>query len=191
MASAALVFGQLPAREAERANVTVVVCDTFGGSITGAKVSLTSVGPKEMFTAVGGAAKFDRIPFGLYDVEVSLLGFKLRNERVRVYQSNLVFQISLELGYPHGYVRPELSGSVQPYVTGQSELWVRLMALYSSDLVENTVTSAGKFELAGMAPGKYVLLIFQKDTVLAMKPVDILGGKQVVEIVLDSSGKQN
>ena len=33
-----------------------------------------------------------------------------------------------------------------------------------------------------MAYGKYLLILFEKDKVLATKPIDVLGGKQAVEL---------
>ena len=183
---AALAVGQGVAQEPDLASVKAAVCDTFGQPVPGAKVTLTSVGPNETFTAVGGEARFDRIPFGLYDLEVRLPGFLTRKERIRVYQPSLIFQISLELAPTHSYERPELSGSIRSDVKARPDLWVRLTAIYSSDLVENAVDGSGKFELDGIAPGKYLLILFQKDKVLATKPIDVLGGKQTVELALES-----
>ena len=176
----------MTAQEADFASVKVAVCDSFGESIPGAQVTLTSIGPKEKFSAAGGEAKFDRIPFGLYDLEVRLPGFLTRKEQIRVYQPTLVFQISVELAPTHSYERAELAGSIRPDVKGRANLWVRLMALYSSDLVENAVDSSGTFELDGMAVGKYLLILFEKGKVLAMKPVDVRGGKQVIDVALTS-----
>ena len=58
------------------------------------------------------------------------------------------------------------------------------MPLYSSDLVENAVDDSGRFELDGMAIGRYLLLVFQKDKVLAMKPVEVLRSRRAIEITL-------
>src|SRR6185369_10935199 len=137
-------------------------------------------------TATGGEAEFDRMPFGLYGLEVRLVGFLTRKERLNINQPRLVFRTGLELGATHTYERPKLSGSIKPDVRDRPDLWVRLVAIYSSDLVENAVDSSGKFELDGMAHGKYLLFLFQKDKLLAMRPVDILGGNQVIELTLHS-----
>jgi hypothetical protein len=188
---ATLAVGQGPAAGADVASVRVAVRTTFGELVAGAQVTLTSVGPKERFTATGGEAEFRRIPFGFYDLEVRLPGFLPREERLRVYQSALVYQIGLELAPGHTYQRPDISGSLKPTVKGRSDLWVRAMALFSSDLVENAVDSAGTFTLVGMAPGRYLLFVFQKDKMLAVKPLEVLGGRQAVEVNLDSLGGRN
>ena len=179
-----LASAQTFAQEGGLASVKVIVCDTVGNPVAGARVSLTSVGPNQRFTAVGGEAKFESVPYGRYDLDVRLVGFEPWKQRVRVYQSSLVFFAGLELGATHSSERAELSGSIRPVVKGQSDLWVRLVAIYSSDLVENVVNNSGKFELDGMAPGKYLLLLFQGDKVLSMKPLDVLGGKQAVDMTI-------
>jgi hypothetical protein len=160
----------------------VIVVDTFGVHVSSANITLSSVGPTGKFASDGNAT-FDRIPFGIYDVEARLAGFLPRTERIRVYQPSVVINLGLEPGTTHSYERPELSG-VLSGPTRQLNLWVRLVAVYSSDLVENVVDGSGHFELDGMPPGKYLLLLFQKERVLAMKPLDILEGKQTIDLVL-------
>lgn len=169
----------------ETADIRVIVSDTSGRPIPGATVTLISVGPNEKFTATGGEAKFQKIPFGRYSLETRLLGFEPWKQVVRVYQPSLVFRIGLELGADHAYERAELSGAIKPGVGGRSDLWVRLMALYTSDLIENAVDSSGHFELNGMAHGKYLLFLFEKGKLLATKPIDVLGGNQIVELTLE------
>lgn len=172
---------QTRAQPLDVASVKALVSDSFGRSVHGATVTLTSIGPNQKFTRVGGEASFAKIPFGLYNVRVQLPGFLPRNEQIRVYQPNLVLKIGLELVATHSYERPVLSGSVSGDLKGRSDLWVRLVSLYSSDLVENNVDASGKFDLEGMAPGKYLLILLEKDQVLSMRPVDILEGKQEIE----------
>ncbi len=63
-----------------------------------AKVTLISVGPKDKFETTGKVTRFKQIRYGLYDVEVRLVGFKVRHERIAMYQPDLAFRIGLELG---------------------------------------------------------------------------------------------
>ena len=132
----------------------------------------------------GGEAKFEGIPHGLYDLDVRLLGFLPRTERIRIYQRNLVIQLGLELAPTHAYERPELTGTIKSIASRRSDLWTRLVALYSSDLAENAMDSSGKFELDGMAP-EVCAYRFSKDKVVATKDLEILGGKQSIEITLE------
>jgi hypothetical protein len=171
--------------EDEVASLAILVSTTFGEAVEKAPVVLTSVGPKTRFLANGSRARFARIPYGLYDVDIRLPGFLPRLERIRVYQRDLVIRMSLALAPTHAYERPELSGLIASSPTRRSEMWVRLVALHSSDLIENAVDDSGKFELDGMVPGQYVLLVLHKTDVLAAKPLEILGGKQLVRIPIE------
>jgi hypothetical protein len=179
---AAITNGKATAQGNDMATVKVVVHDTMGSRISGAKITLTSIGPKDKFTASGGETTFNQVPFGLYSLEARLLGFKTRTEQVGIYQPTLLFHVGLELEPRHSYDEAELSGTVKDEFKARSGLWVRLVRLYGSDFVENGMDSFGHFELDGMAYGKYLLILFENDKVLATKPIDVLGGKQAVEL---------
>jgi len=183
-AMAAFMTEQIVAQESDFANVKIVVFDTFGNPIQRAAVKLSSVVPGEIFTATGRDVVFKQVPFGVYDLELRVGGFLTRKERIGINQPSVVFQIGLQVGSTYSEPKPELAGSIKS-VKGSENLWVRLMAIYNSDFVEDAVDSSGKFELVGMAPGKYLLFIFQKDKLLATKPVDVLRGKQVIEMSLE------
>jgi hypothetical protein len=179
--AAILALANVAADPSDVSVVKVIVRDSFGRPLPGASVTLTSIGPNEIFRSVGGEAKFDKIPTGLYELDVSLPGFVPRKERLQIYQPNLTFRVGLDLGYNHNSVSPMLSGSAPDEWRGAPDLWVRLMPLYGGDLVENAVDRSGRFQLLGMYPGKYLLILFQGEKPLTMKPLDVLGGKQIVE----------
>lgn len=165
------------------ATVSVVVTDNFGYAVPGAKLTLTSVVPGEKFTGAGSEVKFERVPFGIYDINVELKGFLKRNERIDVSQHTLLLQIGIALGATHSQEQASLSGTIKWDAGGKRKnLWVRLMPIYSSELVEDAVDGSGKFELTGMAHGEYLLLLFEGSRPLATEPVHILGGKQTVEL---------
>ena len=182
---AAFTADQTVAQQSDFANVKIVVFDTFGNPIQSAAVKLSSVVPGEIFTATGGEVAFQQVPFGVYDLEVRVGGFLTRKERIGISQPSLVFRVGLQVGSTYSEPKPEIIGSVKSAVKGNQNLWVRLMAIYSSDFVEDAVDSSGKFELVGMAPGKYLLFVFQKDKLLATKPIEVLRGKQVIEMSLE------
>lgn len=176
-------LGQASAQVPDRANVNILVFTTFGDRVQNATVTLRAIGPDTMFKATGGDAQFPIVPFGLYDLDVELAGFLPRRERVRVYQSSLAIRVGLELASTHSYKPVKLSGSVEPNAKGKSNLWVRLVPLYNSELIDNSVDTSGQFELKGMAPGKYLLCLFQQDKLLAIKSVDLLQGEKIIRIV--------
>jgi hypothetical protein len=179
---AMIAIGTVLAQEGDVARVRVVVRDTFGSPVSPTRITLSAVGPDNQFVASRGDATFDQVPYGVYDIAVHLAGFITRVERVRIFQPNAAFQLGLELAGNHAYERAELSGAVNAAVKGRPDLWVRLIGFYTSDLVENTVDSRGHFELDGMAHGKYLLILFEKEKVIATKAVDVLGGKQNIDL---------
>src|SRR5579871_4088832 len=97
---------------AEESTVKIIVSDTYGLPLKDASVVLKSVGPHQVFTGKGGEAKFEEIPFGVYDVDIQLAGFPERQERIRVYQSSLVFRIGLRVPTGDGDERSLLSGTI-------------------------------------------------------------------------------
>jgi hypothetical protein len=59
---------------------------------------------------------------------------------------------------------------------------VRLLSLYGGELFENSVDDKGKFVLTGFAPGKYLLLLLDKDKIVSTQQLEILGGVKTVNI---------
>lgn len=132
LVAAAITSGataQPPAKEPNTASVEVILTDMFGAAVAGAKVTMASVVPGEQFAAVGGQARFDRVPFGTYDLQIRLVGFVPRIERLEIFQSSLIFRIGVALGY--------------------------------------------------------LLLLIESGQLLANRQVDIVGGKQTVEFIVE------
>ena len=157
------------------ADVTITVLSTFGRPIEGAQITLTNIGPQQEFHSQGGAATLQGVPYGLYQLEVRLNGFLPRQERIRIYQTKLQLQIGLELAPIHGYQQPEVVGSVEG-ATRTDKLWVRLIGLFTNDLVENRVDTSKKFRLVGMPAGRYVLLLFERGTLITAQQLDVNEG---------------
>jgi len=178
--------GLRPADDSEMVRLDFIISTTFGEPIAKAQVAVTSVGPKRSVTGItgpGGVVVFD-VPFGLYDVEAKSPGFEVRHERIAASQPTLHFRLGLVLGYPRSTVRSEITGSISQVGMGKTDLWVRLVSVFGSDFVENAVDSAGSFHLAGMAPGRYVLILFDRDQVVTTKTVEVSAGSKVVNIVV-------
>jgi hypothetical protein len=86
------------------------------------------------------------------------------------------------LVYTHAAVPPELQGTLSPVAAGNTDRWVRLLSLYGGGLFENSVDDKGKFVLTGFAPGKYLLLLLDKDKIVSTQQLEILGGVKTVNI---------
>jgi hypothetical protein len=170
----------------ESARVTIIVSDTLGLALQDASVVLTSVGPRQKFTAVGGEAKFEQIPFGQYDLEVRLPGFPTRETRIRVFQQSLALRIGLDVPMPHASQRMVVSGNVSN-AKDLSDMWVRLVTIYSNDFIENAVDRQGKFELVDIPPGPALLIVFQRHQIVATKATNVSERNQQVTIALNSA----
>jgi hypothetical protein len=191
VAATPFLIGQSTAPVLKVAHVRATVCDTFGVPVSEAVVTLTSAVGSDKVATTGGIADFENVPLGTYDLDVRLVGFLTRHERVEIQLPEVAFRIGLRLGHTEPSATPELTGVVKGGSNGRGDLWVRLMALYSSDFVENNVNGDGGFDLSGMASGKYLLVLLQKDKVLAVKPVDVLDRKQSIEVTVDSPNGMN
>lgn len=187
LALPAALFGVQLDPTSEKSSLTVIVSTTFGVPLEKAQVVLTSIGPKQRLTGLSGSrgeVSWKQVPFGLYEAEVIIPGFEARRERIGVYQQQLVYRLGVVLGYPHSSEHPQIVGSVFAAPGGSAGLWVRLVSLFGGDVIENAVDRAGGFHLTGMAPGLYVLILFEKEKLLATRSVELSGGSKTVKFSL-------
>lgn len=168
------------------ANVQVNVSTTFAEPISRSTVVLRAVGPAIHYKQLGGATlHFDRIPFGLYDLDVESAGFASRHERVGIYQKDLNLWIGLFPASLHGTQRSEIVGSITMKGDGHKDLWVRLVPLYASDFLEDRVTPGGIFQLGNVHPGRYFLLVFDQERLLLSKIIDYQSGKLTLTLIVE------
>ena len=125
-----------------------------------------------------------QVPFGLYEAEVRVPGFEVRREKIGVYQQELMYRLGVVLNYPHSTERPEIAGAVS-FPGSRKDLWVRLVSIFGGDVIENAVDHNGAFHLTGAAPGKYILVLLRKETVLATRAIEVLGGSTVVNFTVN------
>jgi hypothetical protein len=177
-------FEQQALAEEGAAIIRILVSTTFGESAGKVQAVLTGIGPKEQFNQTGEEIRFDHIPFGLYELEVQAPGFYPHREQVGIYQKEIWYRIGLSVAILHSEKRPELWGTVTPFREYSKDIWVRLMSVYSGDLIENRVEGSGHFEVAGLYPGRYLLFVFDKDRLIDWRSVDFLGGQQRVDVVI-------
>ena len=179
-------MGQEIEEISRKATVLVVVSDCFGKSIPDARVTLQQGQMEFRFVATAGTAKVHGIPFGLYDLKVEEPGFEPWHEPLRVYQSSMAIRAGIEVSAGHLYRRPEVMGSINGNLAAWPNLWVRLMPIYSGQLVEANVDRTGNFELDQMAVGRYLVILFSNDEVLATKALTVRGGKQSIDLAIQS-----
>lgn len=181
-------WAQQPVEDvSEVATVSVTASTTFGEPVGQVVAILNAIGPKARYRQYGDTISFRQIPFGLYDLEVQAAGFNTRRERVAVYQTEVRLWCGLLVSPLHSEERSEVVGSVALPKNIPADLWVRLVPLYSSDLVESRITPDGTFRVVGLEPGRYALLVFDKSRLIMTKPLDYYGGKLALNV--DLSGK--
>jgi hypothetical protein len=183
-----LCWGQIqqPTEDApELASVNISVSTTFGQPLSNPTVILREIGPTAEYKKSGdngGIVRFDGISFGLYDLEVYVAGFNTRRERLGVYQAKLNLSVGLVVA-PLDDSRPsEITGAITQRKGNPAALWVRLVPLYSSDFLEDHVTPAGTFHLSHLYPGRFVLLVFDRKSLIITKAVDYRGGKLTLNL---------
>ena len=166
----------------EVSTVELVVSTTFGAPVGKVLAILKGVGPQVQFRQIGATIKFEKIPFGIYDLEIQASGFSTRRERIGIYHPETYLWFGLFPSPIDEVERPELTGVIVPH--DGKDLWVRLVPLYSGDFIEDRVAASGQFHLTGLHPGRYVLLVFNKDKLVTTKPVDFRGGKSTLTVKL-------
>jgi hypothetical protein len=172
-----------PEEPPELATIELAVSTTFGGPVGRVEAILRAV-PNEQYRRLGDAIRFEKIPFGLYDLEVQAAGFSTRRERVAIYQHEVHLWLGLYVSPLHVDEYPEITGSIAPHESNPKDLWVRVVPLYSSDFVEDRVASSGEFHLRGVQPGRYLLLVFNKENLITTKSIDFRGGKLTLDLDL-------
>jgi len=168
----------------ELATISVNVSTTFGERVGPVVAILKAIGPKATYKQYGATINFERIPFGMYALEIQAAGFNIRREQVAVYQAEVQLWVGLVVSPRHSAERSEVVGSVALHDTSPADLWVRLVPLYSSDFVEGRTTSSGTFHLGGVEPGRYLLLVFNESNLLMTRVVNYPGGRLTLDLDL-------
>ncbi len=175
----------LPQVEADTASakVSIQVSTTFGERIPEAQVLIKEVGPAAQYKKSGAQLRF-KLPFGKYVIQASAAGFLTSSETVGIYQRDVFYRLGLAVAPPHSSERTEISGAIAPPPPDITDVWVRLLPVYTGGLIETQPDKSGGFHLVGIEPGRYVMLLFDKGRLLESKEVHFLGGKLTANLDL-------
>jgi hypothetical protein len=182
-------FEQPAETTVEVADVHISVLTAFGDALAKPTVVLREVGPRTEYRKVGddqGGIDLPGVGFGLYDLEVSAKGFAVLHERIGIYQSDFRLSVGLFVSQIHGSQRSEITGSVTMGGANTEDLWIRLLPMYSADFIEGHVRSNGTFQLGGLHPGRFVVLVFHKKELVSTKILDYDGGRIIVNLSVPS-----
>ena len=160
----------------EEARLRVVLSTTFGKPVGKAVAFLRAIGPSAEYEQASSNILFDRLPYGLYELEIQAAGFSKRQERVAIYQPEVSLRIGLVVSPGHLEKRSQIRGALVHSDTNPGTLWVRLVPQYSSDFFEDDVTAKGTFNFTDVPPGRYVLLVFSTEGLALAKQVEYVGG---------------
>jgi len=111
----------------------------------------------------------NEIPFGEYRIEGRLPGYYPDVRYVGVYQPKTRVVLGLTFDHELPQRPPSLSGRVTGLPSPVGSSFVRLIGVYSSVSLESSIGDDGRFCLAGVPPGLFVLLVVGEDGVHASR----------------------
>ena len=124
------------------------------------------------------------IPYGVYRTEVRLPGYFSDVKYVRIYQAEATVVMGLRFGEELPQTPPSLSGRVIGLSTPPGKTFIKLVGVYENVSIESAISSDGKFEIGGLSPGRFLLLVVSENGILAHRPLTIpyTGGPLDVEL---------
>ena len=162
------------------ATVEVLVFDTVGEINPRAKIVVF-----KDYDQKDCASKFRNsvatgVPFGIYRIKVSALGFETSERFVRVFQARTTVVVGLPVGRVDDGPEYKLRGRVvgKPLPPGR-KAFAKVTGVYTDFSMESQIDPDGGFELTGLLGGMHLLLVVSQDGILASRlvniPTDILG----------------
>lgn len=135
------------------------------------------LGSVEKYRQTGETLRFEKIPFGHYGIEIQAAGLLTRRKPVVIDRPEVHLWFGLFVSPLEGVGLAEVAGIIAPHESNPKALWVRLISLYSGDSLEDQVAPFGEFRFVDVYPGRYILVVFNKEKLIETQPVDISAGK--------------
>ncbi len=136
---------------------------------------------------VEDAATLER---GHYHTVIEANGFFSFSSAIELSDNDIEVRACLTVAPIEGTTRPwvKLTGSVTPESKAESKsLWVRLVGLYSDANLTATVGTRGQFSFSRLQPGRYLLILFDKNGIRSQEEVDVREGRGPVTLPHGSS----
>jgi hypothetical protein len=130
------------------------------------------------------------IPFGTYHLQAHKLLFAHTDRTIPAYQRNVWAVIQLNVDEENGPLRYRLEGTVTGLPSETDHFWVRAHCLYSG-VIADTQTKSGRFEIAGLPAGAYILTTRQGSRVLNTRNVLVPQQEQKSGVVVPVVIKPN
>ena len=157
--------------------IEVQAFTTPGERLANIVIDLIEVGSGKSLTSKFHGAEASRIPYGFYRVRISAPGFRSMERELLLDQPALTLRtqltVSMECG---GFAK--IDGSIQP-APGDRELWVKAVPAIGSGGSEAPVSRDGKFLIAGLDDGDYLLLVLDGKSIVYTRTLAAFGEKHV------------
>ena len=102
------------------------------------------------------------VPYGVYTLRVHIAGFWSAEREVRVFQPSVLTVVALEIGMganEGGLPTAIFDGKIRNMASPSTSLHIRLSGIYSTTIMDAKVESDGRFLLAGVPYGIYILAV--------------------------------
>jgi hypothetical protein len=113
------------------------------------------------------------IPYGVYRIEARLPAYFSDVRYLRVYQAKVTVVLGLRFGEELPQVPPSLGGRITGLSAPLGRIFVKLIGVYENVAVESEISSDGSFELGGLSPGRFLLLVVGEKGVVASRALTI------------------
>lgn len=156
---------QVPSRTA----VVEIVAHTLAGdAVTSGEVDLVEVRSKRSWRRNFQGLRGAGIPYGEFVLRVSVLGFRLLEGRLWVYQPHVYARVLLSVSRIVDETPRTIRGRVRLQPEPKRPLWARLLPLRTngSPPMDFLLTDDGWFEFSGMVLDEYLLMIMSEDQTL-------------------------
>jgi hypothetical protein len=165
--------------------VRVYVVDFFGTPIAGAQVELKD--------AQNRMKKFlskpsQQVPYGEYEITVSRDGYTMGSRKVSIESAETWITVGLS---PQSSQLIRVEGNVRPSIVPELPAWVRLIPVYSDQILTQPLTESGEFTFVDILPGKYLFVVLQEERkVLGLSEVTLNKSIETVSISVAGKAKQ-
>jgi hypothetical protein len=163
-----LTSGQSPD---QTATVHLSFVDFRGRDLGIAIVTLFNDESSRKFAYRFGDNTARNIPFGTYHLTADKLYYAHVDRTIPVYQKDVLAVIQLNIDEEGGPLRYRLQGEVSGWPSEKGRLWIRAQGLYSGVIADTQTESDGKFEIAGLPYGTYIVSTRQDARVLDIRSV--------------------
>jgi hypothetical protein len=163
--------------KAEDGRVVIEALTAFGEPIENAHIELLQRGSRKSFTSAFRGNVAAHIPYGSYDARIEAPGFVGVEREIRVYQSETSVRVDLRVGSECGGYA-SLQGTIEP-APRHRRLWAKFVPVRGSDGVEAPVAPDGKFSVAGLDDGSYLVIVLDDTSIIHIQTVEVFGSKML------------